>query len=122
MLAPVLCFWQGGGEIHVETGPTATDQSGARRRVCVLCPIRQTALLLFTSSKKMPFNPSVQARESEKHGRGLFATADIPKGSPIWQFTESKECPKTQTGDSANKVPTFPSNGTRVQGTAPFAF
>ena len=77
----------------------------------------------------MPFNPSVQARESEKHGRGLFATADIPKGSPIWQFTESKECPKTQTGDSANKVPTFPSNGTRdctfcpvmLQGTAPLS-
>ena len=52
----------------------------------------------------MPFNVSVLARTSAKHGRGLFATARIPKGTPIWRFAAAADCPKSQTGEMVNSV------------------
>ena len=52
----------------------------------------------------MPFNVNIEARESGKHGMGLFATADIKKGTVIWNFTKTAECPKSQTGQSENLV------------------
>eukprot|EP01044_Picomonas_judraskeda_P005640 COSAG03_NODE_539_length_7083_cov_4.852377_3_plen_184_part_00 len=52
----------------------------------------------------MPFNVSVLARTSAKHGRGLFATARIPKGTPIWRFAAAADCPTSQTGEMVNSV------------------
>jgi hypothetical protein len=52
----------------------------------------------------MPFNPNVLARSSVKHGRGLFATGRIPKGTPIWRFAATADCPKSQTGEMVNYV------------------
>lgn len=60
--------------------------------------------LVNTFAVAMPFNVNIEARESVKHGRGLFATAFIAKGTPIWRFAESADCPKSQTGEKDNHV------------------
>ena len=52
----------------------------------------------------MPFNVNVLARTSATHGRGIFATARIPKGTTIWRFAASVDCPKSQTGEMVNSV------------------
>lgn len=52
----------------------------------------------------MPFNINILARTSAKHGRGLFATARIPKGTPIWRFTAAVDTPLSQTGEMVNVV------------------
>ena len=57
----------------------------------------------------MPFNIGVIARTSAKHGRGLFATARIPKGTPIWRFTAAADTPLSQTGEMVNVVCKSPS-------------
>ena len=50
----------------------------------------------------MPFNVNIEDRVSPLHGRGLYATVDIPRGTKVWSFLKCPECPKSQTGESQN--------------------
>ena len=54
----------------------------------------------------MPFDDRVEARQSEKHGMGLFATADVSKGTLVWRFKHAPggTCTKSQPGCSDIKV------------------
>lgn len=38
----------------------------------------------------MPHYVQVEIKESEKHGRGVYACEDIPKGSLLWSLTPIK--------------------------------
>lgn len=52
----------------------------------------------------MPFNPNIEARTSETHGRGLFATARIPAGTAVWRFAAAEDTPNSLTGEMTNTV------------------
>ena len=53
----------------------------------------------------MPFPAPIEIRTSTTHGRGLFATAPIKKGTPIWVFQGPGKILTGLTGEEArNKV------------------
>jgi len=53
----------------------------------------------------MPFPAPIEVRTSKTHGRGLFATAPIKKGSPIWVFQGPGKILTGLTGEeSKNKI------------------
>eukprot|EP00054_Salpingoeca_dolichothecata_P006084 m.37266 g.37266 ORF g.37266 m.37266 type:complete len:161 (-) comp16201_c0_seq1:157-639(-) len=48
----------------------------------------------------MGFCDGIEVRESAKHGKGLFATKFIPKGTIIWSFSGGKNL----VGDEPNQI------------------